>query len=138
MTEELFIASVAGLAALCGAAVGRTFAIEAPNRLTAVLAAAYCGAGAGIVSSIPSSFLLVLVVRWATTHSSLTAFLEAGEAILPGLLWGIVGGAGGGLLVGLVVAPFKRTAAGGRRRTTQPPAHPSGGAVRPDRGTTSA
>jgi hypothetical protein len=63
MTEELYIASVAGVAALCGAIVGRIFAVEAPDRRTAVLAAAYCGAGAGLVSSVPFAFLLVLDAR---------------------------------------------------------------------------
>ena len=108
MTEQLFITAVAGVAALCGAIVGRIFAIEAPDRRTAVLAAAYCGAGAGLVGSVPFAFLLVLIVNWATTRSGLAALLKAGEAIGPGLLWGVVGGACGGLLVGIVVALFKR------------------------------
>jgi hypothetical protein len=114
MTEELFIALVAGVGALLGAIVGRTFALEAPDRRTAVLAAAYCGAGAGLVSAVPFSFLLVLIVKWVTTHTGLAALLEAGEAIGPGLLWGTAGGAGGGGLVGLVVALFKRGAPAGR------------------------
>jgi hypothetical protein len=116
MTEELFIVSVAGVGALFGAIVGLTFALEAPDRRTAVLAAAYCGAGAGLTSAIPFSFLLVLIVRWATTHTGLAALLEAGEAIGPGLLWGVAGGAGGGLLVGIVVALFKRATPAGRSR----------------------
>ena len=56
MTEELFVASIAGVAAPCGAIVGRIFAVEAPDRRTAVLAAGYCGAGAGLVSAIPFAF----------------------------------------------------------------------------------
>jgi hypothetical protein len=108
MTEQLFIASVAGVTALCGAIVGRIFAVEAADRRTAILAAVYCGAGAGLVASVPFAFLLVLIVRWATTHTGFGALLQAGEAIGPGLLWGVAGGAGGGLLVGIVVALFKR------------------------------
>ncbi len=108
MTEQQFIASVAGVAALCGAIVGRIFAMEAPDRRTAALAAAYCGAGAGLVSSVPFAFLLVLIVKWATTHTGFAAMLEAAEAIGPGLLWGVAGGAGGGLLAGIVVALLKR------------------------------
>jgi len=108
MTEQLFIASVAGLTALCGAIVGRIFAVEAPDRRTAILAAAYCGAGAGLVASVPFAFLLVLIVKWATTHTGFAALLDAAEAIGPGLLWGLAGGAGGGVAVGVVVALFKR------------------------------
>jgi hypothetical protein len=108
MTEELFIASVAGVAALFGAIVGRTFAVEAPDRRTAVLAAAYCGAGGGMVSSVPFSFLLVLIATWWTSDIGIAAFISAIEAIGPGLVWGVAGGAGGGLLVGMVVALFKR------------------------------
>jgi hypothetical protein len=118
MTEELFVASVAGVAALFGAFVGRTFALEAQDRRTAVLAAAYCGAGAGIVSSIPVAFLLVWIVKWATTHGGLAAMLEAAEALGPGLLWGAAGGVGGGFLVGLVVAVFRRFEPAGRSTPT--------------------
>jgi len=108
MTEELFIASVVGVAALCGAIVGRIFAVEAPDRRTAVFAAAYCGAGAGLISSIPTPFLLVLIARWWTSAFGVAALINAVEAIGSALLWGAAGGAGGGLLVGMAVALFKR------------------------------
>ena len=114
MTEELFIASVAGVAALFGAIVGRVFAVEAPNRRTAVFAAAYCGAGAGMVSSMPFAFLLVLIATWWTSGVGAAAFIRAMEAIGPGLLWGAAGGAGGGLLVGMLVALFKRRTQAGQ------------------------
>ena len=114
MTEELFVASIAGVAALCGAIVGRIFAVEAPDRRTAVLAAGYCGAGAGLVSAVPFAFLLVLVAKWWTSNLGLAALFEAVEAVGAGLLWGVAGGAGGGLLVGIVVALFKRSPPAGR------------------------
>jgi hypothetical protein len=114
MTEELFIASIAGVAALCGAIVGRIFAVEAPDRRTAVLAAGYCGAGAGLVSAIPFAFILVLVAKWWTSKFGFAALVAAVEAVGAGLVWGVAGGAGGGLLVGIVVALLKRRPPAGR------------------------
>lgn len=114
MSAELFVASIAGVAALIGAVVGRIFAVEAPDRRTAVLAAGYCGAGAGLVSAIPFAFILVLVAKWWTSGFGLAAFIEAAEAVGAGLLWGAAGGAGGGLLLGIVVALFKGRLPAGR------------------------
>jgi hypothetical protein len=98
-----------GVAAICGAATGRPFAIEGENRRASILAAAYCGAGAGLLSSTLITFVVVLIA--AALHPEKgagAAVLNAGEAVGPALLWGIVSGAGGGLLVGLLVALFKR------------------------------
>jgi hypothetical protein len=107
MTDELFYAVVAAAAGLCGALVGRIFAVEAPDRVTAVLAAAYCGAGAGLVSGPPLAFLLVLAVKLWARDLGLAGLIQALEATGLALLWGPAGGAVGGLLIGLLVAPFK-------------------------------
>jgi hypothetical protein len=67
---------------------------------------------------VPSAFLLVLAATWWTTGLGTAAFVGAMEAIGPGLLWGAAGGAGGGLLVGMVVALFKRRTPVGRGTPT--------------------
>lgn len=108
MTEELFLTVVVCVAALCGAVVGRIFALEAPDRATAVFASAYCGAGAGLVSGPPLAFLLALAVKLWARDLGIAGLIDAVEATGPALLWGPAGGAAGGLLVGLLVAPFKR------------------------------
>jgi len=109
MTAEIFAASIGGFAALCGALVGRIFAIEAPDRRTAVFAAAYCGAGGGLVSAVPGAFVLVLTVKWWAAGVSIAGLTDAVEGLPHALAWGLAGGAGGGLLVGIVVALFKRS-----------------------------
>jgi hypothetical protein len=98
-----------GVAVLCGAATGRTFALEAENRRVAVLAAAYCGAGAGLMAAPIFTFLLVLTTGLMNpeTGGTIAALGEAAEATGPALLWGATGGAGGGLAIGTVIALFK-------------------------------
>jgi hypothetical protein len=108
MTDELFYTVIACVAALCGAVVGRIFALEAPDRATAVFAAAYSGTGAGLVSGPPLAFLLALAVKLWAGDLGIAGLIEAVEATGPALLWGPVGGAAGGLLIGLLVVPFKR------------------------------
>jgi hypothetical protein len=108
MTAELFIAAVAGVGALLGAIAGRAFAVEAPSRITAVFAAAYCGAGAGLVSAMLFPFLLVLVVNSWSSGFGAGTLAEAVEAIWRGAFWSVAGGAAGGFLIGILVAPFKR------------------------------
>ena len=44
--------------------------------------------------------------------------MDAVEALPHALLWGLFGGAGGGLLVGIVVALFKRSTPLGRGTPT--------------------
>jgi hypothetical protein len=83
-----------GVAAICGAVTGRAFAIEGENRRTSILAAAYCGGGAGLLSATLVTFAVVLI----------------GAAIGAALLWGVAAGAAGGLAVGMLVAIFKRYA----------------------------
>jgi len=99
-----------GVAAICGAATGRAFAIEGENRRTSILAAAYCGAGAGLLSATLVTVVVVLVGAAMHPEGAGAAVLSAGEAIGPALLWGVAAGAAGGLAVGMLVAIFKRYA----------------------------
>lgn len=108
MTDEHVFALMLGIAALFGAAVGRIFAVEAQDRRTSVLAAAYCGAGAGLMAGPVFGFVLTMVVAILDRDSVSSVLGRAAQATGPGLLWGIVAGAGGGLVTGVVVALFKR------------------------------
>src|SRR5262245_2113061 len=108
MTDELFYTVIACVAALCGALVGRIFAVETPDRATAVFAAAYSGAGAGLVSGPPLAFLLALTVNLWARGLGVAGVIGAVEATGPALLWGPAGGVAGGLVIGLLVARFKR------------------------------
>jgi hypothetical protein len=108
MTEEvLFRWTVMGFAAVWGLVVGRAFAMEADNRATAVLAAAYCGAGAGLVSGPPFALIFILVAQLSKPETTLAVLLDALEAAGAAVLWGPLGGAAGGLLVGILVAALK-------------------------------
>jgi hypothetical protein len=112
MTGDLAFQLAIGIAAVCGAAAGRIFALEAEDRRTAVLAAAYCGAGAGLLSGPIFAFSLVLVAKLLEPGmSSVSAVARTVEATGPSLLWGPAAGAAGGLAVGVLVALFKRSAA---------------------------
>jgi hypothetical protein len=113
MTEDMYLVLVMSFAALCGAFVGRVFASEAENRRTAVLAAAYMGAGAGLVGAPPFAFLLTFVVHSWRSGLGIAPLIDAIEATGVGLLWGPVGGAAGGLLLGILVALLGK---GARRR----------------------
>jgi hypothetical protein len=97
-----------GVAAICGAAAGRAFAIEGERRRTSILAAAYCGAGAGLLSATLVTFAVILVGAAVHPEGAGAALLSAGEALGPALLWGVAAGAAGGLAVGMLVAIFKR------------------------------
>jgi len=110
MTENLFFLLVVGVAALCGAIVGRIIALEAQDRPTAVFAAAYCGAGAGLVTGPPFAFLLALIAKLWGVDIGISSLIDAIEATGPALLWGPAGGAAGGLVLGIVVAILRRHA----------------------------
>jgi len=111
MTNELAFALTVAFTAVCGALAGRIFALEAEDRRTAVLAAAYCGAGAGLLGGPVAAFVLVLLARLLDGSGSFpTALARAAEATGPALLWGPAGGAAGGLAVGVLVALVKRYA----------------------------
>jgi hypothetical protein len=111
MTVELGFNLAIGIAAACGALAGRTFALEAEDRRTAILAAAYCGAGAGLLAGPVFAFALVLIAKLLVADAGAGAALgDAAEATGPALLWGPAAGAAGGLVVGVLVALFKRYA----------------------------
>ncbi len=111
MTDELAFRLAIGIAVACGALAGRVFALEAEDRRTAILAAAYCGAGAGLLAAPVFSFLLVLAARLLDAETGgIAALGEAAEAAGAALLWGPAAGAAGGLAIGALVALFKRSA----------------------------
>jgi hypothetical protein len=99
-------------AAVGGLIAGRAIAIEGEDRHTAILAAGYVGAGIGLLSGPAAALLLTLVAWWSRTTATTTVLSETVEDFGTGLLWGPIGGAAGGLLVGLVVVVF-----GGRRQS---------------------
>jgi hypothetical protein len=107
--EDLAFKVAIAVAAACGSATGRAFALEGEDRRTSILAAAYCGAGAGLLSASLIAFAVVLVATALDPGAGLATDLgSAGGAIGRALLWGAASGAGGGLVVGIVVALFKR------------------------------
>ncbi len=111
MMDELAFNVAIGIAAVCGALTGRIFALEAEDRRTAILAAAYCGAGAGLVSGPASAFVLMPIAKFLNADAGVAAVLgDAVEATGPALLWGPAAGAAGGLVVGVLVALLKRYA----------------------------
>jgi hypothetical protein len=110
MTEGLVFALAMGVAAVCGAATGRIFALEADDRRTSILAAAYCGAGAGLMSGPVFAFVLVFAAEFLRGRAIAPALSGAAQATGPALLWGIAAGAAGGFVAGVVVALVKRYA----------------------------
>jgi hypothetical protein len=109
MTDELAFNLAIGSAAVCGGLAGRIFALEAEDRRTAILAAAYCGAGAGLLGGPVFAFALVLTARLLDAGTGVVAALgDAAEAAGPALLWGPAAGAAGGFVIGALVALFKR------------------------------
>ena len=108
--DVVFLLAI-GVAAICGAVTGRVFAVEGENRRTSILAAAYCGAGAGLLSAMLSASLLVLIVTALNPATGFVSdFVGAGRLIGPAMLWGAVAGAAGGLAIGIMVALFRRYA----------------------------
>jgi hypothetical protein len=102
MTAGLIQTLVAVLAAVLGAIAGRVFALEAENRLAAVFAGTYVGAGAGLMSSIPTGSVLALVAQYLNAGSS--TWFDALDVAATALLWGTAGGAGGGLAISIIIA----------------------------------
>jgi hypothetical protein len=107
-TDELAVLLATAVAAVCGAAAGRVFAVEGENRRTSILAAAYCGAGAGLLSATLLAFAVTLITTLPDPAIGITESLaRAGEAFAVSMLWGVAGGAAGGLAIGVLVAVFK-------------------------------
>jgi len=116
MTEQIYFSLLAAFAALCGALVARIISYETRGRFAAALAGGYCGAGAGLAAAPPFAFLLTLLTggSWSTSwnlESILAVLAAAVETTGLALLWGLVGGAAGGILIGTVVAMFKKSRA---------------------------
>ena len=102
MTQQFIFAVVVTAAAVFGLFAGRVIAVEGQNRLSAVFAGAYVGAGAGLVTAIPMGSLLVAVAQFLNEGSS--TWFDALEVAGKSLLWGTAGGAVAGLAGSMVVA----------------------------------
>jgi hypothetical protein len=107
MTEGFVYTVVAVVAAVLGATAGRVFAVEAENRLAALFAGTYVGAGVGLMSAMPMGSLLTLVAQWLNAGSS--TWLDALDVAGMALLWGTASGGAGGLAVSIVIAALNLT-----------------------------
>jgi hypothetical protein len=109
MTEQAIYAAVVAVAFVFGALGGRVFAVEAPNRLAAIFAASYIGAGIGLATSLPTGSLLSLVATLLSSEWEFSTLFDALDVTGNAVTRGIASGAAGGLLVSLiVVAGFNR------------------------------
>jgi len=102
MTEVFVLTAVVSAATVLGVIAGRAIAAEGENWLTSVLAAAYIGAGVGLMFSILVGPLLSLVVQLLNAEPS--TWFDALDVAGKCLLWGTAAGAAGGLTAGVVVA----------------------------------
>ena len=102
MTEISVYSVVAMIAAPLGMIAGRVFAIEGGRGLAAILAAAYVGAGVGLMTSVLIGPILALVAQYLNASS--TTWFDALDAAGTSLLWGTAAGAAGGLAIGIVIA----------------------------------
>jgi hypothetical protein len=108
MTEAFVYTAVASLAAVLGAIAGRAIAVEGESRLTSVLAAAYLGAGVGLMCAVLFGSPLSLVAQWLNAESS--TWFDTLDVASTAILWGTAAGAAGGLAIGVVVTllPLRR------------------------------
>ncbi len=102
MKETYVLTTVVSIAAVLGAIAGRALAGEIEKWLAAVFAAAYIGAGVGLMFSILFGPPLSLIAQFFNDGSS--TWFDALEVAGKALLWGTLAGAGGGLAIGVVVA----------------------------------
>ena len=102
MTAQLVYAVVGTVAVVLGLIAGRVIAVEAQNRLSAIFAGTYVGAGVGLASAMPTGSLLSLVAGSLNEGSS--TWVDALDVAGKSLLWGTAGGAAGGLAVSMVIA----------------------------------
>ena len=102
MAAEFIYAVVVSVAAVFGLIAGRVFAVEAENRLIAIFADTYVGAGVGLVTAMPLGSLLAVIAELLNEGSS-TGF-NALDVAGKSLLWGTAGGAAGGLAVSMIIA----------------------------------
>jgi len=102
MTEQVVYAVVVSVAAVFGLIAGRVLAVEAENRLIAIFAGTYVGAGVGVTSAMPLGSLLAVIAELLNEGPS--TWFDALDVAGKSLLWGTAGGAAGGLVVSMVIA----------------------------------
>ena len=107
MTAATYLALVAAFGALCGALVARIISAEAENSLGAFFFGIYTGAGGGLLGGPPFAFLLSLMTGSWGYESGLAIVTAAVEATGIALMYGAIGGAAGGAIVGLFYALLK-------------------------------
>lgn len=103
MSENSIPMVAAIVAGLFGVIAGRVFAVEAQNRFAALFAAAYIGAGVGLVTALPIGSLLTVIVKLLNSERDLSTLFDALEMTGTAVMWGTGSGAAGGLMVGLMV-----------------------------------
>ena len=101
MTEVSVYTVVAAIAALLAMIAGRVFAIEGGKRISSIFAAAYVGAGVGLMSAVLIGPPLALVAQWTNAES--TTWFDALDVAGRTLLWGTAAGAAGGLAIGSLI-----------------------------------
>jgi len=102
MSEVSIYSTVAAIAALLGMIAGRVFAIEGGRRLSSILAAAYMGAGVGLMSAVLVGPTLTLAAQ--TFNAGSSTWFDALDVAGTALLWGTFAGAAGGLAIGILIA----------------------------------
>lgn len=102
MLEVSIYLAIAALAGLLGMISGRVFAIEGGRGLSSILAAAYVGAGVGLITSVLVGPLLTLAVQYLNAGAS--TWFDALDVAGTALFWGTLAGATGGLTIGIVIA----------------------------------
>ena len=107
MTAATYLALVAAFGALCGALVARIISAEAENSIAAFFVGIYTGAGGGLMGGPPFAFLLSLMTGSWGYESGLAIITAAVEATGIALMYGAIGGAAGGGIVGLFYALLK-------------------------------
>lgn len=100
--EVWIYSTVAALAGLFGMVAGRAFAIEGGRGIAATFAAAYVGAGVGLITSVLIGPLLTLLAQFFIAPSN--TWFDALDVAGKTLLWGTGAGAAGGLAIGMVIA----------------------------------
>lgn len=102
MSATSIYSIVAAVAVLLGMIAGRVFAIEGGRRFPAILAAAYMGAGVGLMSAILIGPVLALTAQYVNSETA--TWFDALDVAGTSLLWGTMAGAAGGLAIGLVIS----------------------------------
>ena len=102
MTEVSIYSIVAAVSAPLGMIAGRVFAIEGGRGLSSIFAAAYVGAGVGLMTSVLIGPILALVAQYLNEGSR--TWFDALDVAGTSLFWGTPAGAAGGLLVAMVIS----------------------------------